>query len=354
MNNYDKIMNFVNKSKQPFTVKKIIKELELSATNIRSHIEKMIKNGNIRQIGTARCQRIYCSQNYQGDGIEFMSNYDKIMHFINNSEQPFTVKMIIKELNLTYDTVIQCIHRIVLKGNIKLIDVHKNAKVYVLNTNQENADYIMTSYDKIKNFVINSTSPFTIKKIACELDLSPPVVSKHFLQILKEGLATQVGTAKNPKQYCLKNYQGNSSFIMTNYDKIMNAIHCSSSPFTTQQIASELDLPYGMVKRYLRNLRKKKHIKQIYIENNFKVYVSNTFQGNIPVKKNSYNKIKNYIYYLSRPFTMKMVIDELGIGHYAVRKYIPVMVKERYIKFIGRDKGTKVFILNKLYRKDKK
>ena len=345
-------MNFVNKSKQPFTVKKIIKELELSSTNIRSHIEKMIKNGNIRQVGTARCQRIYCSQNYQGDGVEFMSNYDKIMHFINNLKQPFTVKMIEKELNLTYHTVTQCIHRIVLKGNIKLIDVHKNAKVYVLNTNQENVAYIMTSYDKIKNFVIKSTSPFTIKEIACELDLSPPAVRKHFKGIIKEGLAMQVGTAKTPKQYCSKNHQGNNTFIMTNYDKIMNAILFSSSPFTTQQIASELDLPYGMVKRHLCNLRKKRHIKQIYIENGFKVYVSNIFQGNIPAIKNSYNKIKNYIYYLSRPFTVKMVIDELGISHDAVRKYFPEMIKEGYIKFIGRDKMTKVYILNRQYGKE--
>ena len=141
----------------------------------------------------------------------------------------------------------------------------------------------MTSYVKIKNFATSTSSPFTLGEIAREFDMSPYVVRKHFKQILKEGLAIQIGTAKNPKWYISKKYQGNTESIVANY-----------------------------------------------------------------------NKIKNYIYYLSMPFTAKKISSELGMGYCAVCRYIPDILKEGYIKLIGMDKGTKVYILNRHNGKNNK
>jgi len=106
-----------------------------------------------------------------------------------------------------------------------------------------------------------------------------------------------------------------------------------------------------MVKRYIRTLRKEGFIKQVYIENGFKVYISKIYEGNIPDKKNGYNKIKNFIYYTDKPFTTKKVICELEIDYESVRKYLPMLVKEGYIKLIGKDKGLNVYIRNKHYKK---
>jgi len=280
-----------------------------------------------------------------------MKTYDKITNFISNSSKPFTVKQITNELSLSYFAVSQCLPKILSKGHIKLFGFRKNAKVYVLNSDQENLCNLMNSYEKILNFALSSSKPFTVKMISDELDLSPPVVRKNLRDIYLKGHIKQVKIVKNAKMYISTYYQGNITSIMTNYDKINNAINFSNLPFTTEKIALEIGLPYGMVKRHIRTLRKEGFIKQVYIENGFKVYISKIYEGNIPDKKNGYNKIKNFIYYTDKPFTTKKVICELEIDYESVRKYLPMLVKEGYIKLIGKDKGLNVYIRNKHYKK---
>jgi predicted HTH transcriptional regulator len=193
--------------------------------------------------------------------------------------------------------------------------------------------------------------PSSVEMISNELDLSRPVVRKHLSNIIAVGCIKQVGMNKNAKLYISKNHKRVITDIMNNYDKIKKTVSSLCYPFTTKMIACELDLPYGMVKRYLRILRKENFIKQVYVEDGFKVYISNTYQGTIPPKKNSYSKIKSYISYLNKPFTVKNITCELDIGFDAVRKYLPAMLKEGYIKLIGTDKGSKVYVLNRNYGK---
>jgi len=153
-----------------------------------------------------------------------MKTYDKIINFISNSSDPFTVKQITNELSLSYFTVSQCLPKILSKGHIKLFDIRKNAKVYVLNTNQEYPINLMNSYEKILNFAVNTSKLFTAKMISNELDLSPPVVRKYLRNFYEKGFIKQVKIVKNARFYIQTDYHGNITEILTNYDKIMNAI----------------------------------------------------------------------------------------------------------------------------------
>ena len=56
------------------------------------------------------------------------------------------------------------------------------------------------------------------------------------------------------------------------------------------------------------------------------------------------NEIKEYIYYTCRPFTSKEIVEELGIKYETVKKYLQELIKENYIRQIGKDKGKNVYI----------
>ena len=55
-------------------------------------------------------------------------------------------------------------------------------------------------------------------------------------------------------------------------------------------------------------------------------------------------EIKEYIYYTCRPFTAKEIVEELGINYETVKKYLQELLKENYIRQIGKDKGKNVYI----------
>ena len=61
----------------------------------------------------------------------------------------------------------------------------------------------------------------------------------------------------------------------------------------------------------------------------------------------SYQEIKDYIYYNSKPFTSSKIVVELGICYETVKKYIQALISEGYIKKIGVDKGKNVYIYNR-------
>ena len=56
------------------------------------------------------------------------------------------------------------------------------------------------------------------------------------------------------------------------------------------------------------------------------------------------SEIKEYIYYTCRPFTSKEIVEELGINYDTVKKYIQELIKQSYIRQIGKDKGKNVYI----------
>ena len=112
-------------------------------------------------------------------------------------------------------------------------------------------------------------------------------------------------------------------------------------------IATELNMHTSSVNKYLRDLRIENFIKLLYIEDGFKVYISKTFQVDIMFHKVCYDRLKSFIYYLNTPFTVKMIVSELEIDVKKVHRYIPMMLKEQYIKVIGRDKGTKIYVINR-------
>jgi hypothetical protein len=88
-------------------------------------------------------------------------------------------------------------------------------------------------------------------------------------------------------------------------------------------------------------------IKRIYNDNYFKIYISNTYQGDIPEKRNTYYRLKNIVYNLSSPFTMAQLVDEFGIGINQLRMYFPKLQAEGYIKLAVKDKFTYIYISSK-------
>jgi len=59
------------------------------------------------------------------------------------------------------------------------------------------------------------------------------------------------------------------------------------------------------------------------------------------------NEIKEYIYYTCRPFTSREIIEELGLKYEIVKKHLQDLIKENYIRQIGKDKGKNVYIVVK-------
>ena len=56
------------------------------------------------------------------------------------------------------------------------------------------------------------------------------------------------------------------------------------------------------------------------------------------------DKIREYIYYSNRPFTSNQIMNELCISYEIVKKYLQKLIKENYIRQIGKDKGRNVYI----------
>ena len=276
-----------------------------------------------------------------------MRTYDKIKNYILNSTESFTVKKIENELTLTHFAVKQCIRKMNNKGFIKLIDIQKNAKVYILNKKSKSISGYMSNYDKIKTYIINTTESFTVNKIANELGLTTPVVRQYIQRIRTEGHCKLIGNDKSSPRYYSEKYKGNLLDDMSDFDKIKNYINNSYSPFTTDMIKRALGIPYIKLKRYLHILRLEGVFRYVYTEDHKRVYISNSFSGNIPPKRNTHNKLKNYIYNLNKPFTVKKIAYDVGLKYAIVSLYIQLMLKEGYIKQIGIDKNTKVYVINK-------
>jgi predicted transcriptional regulator len=57
--------------------------------------------------------------------------------------------------------------------------------------------------------------------------------------------------------------------------------------------------------------------------------------------------MKDYIAYSSSPFTSLQIVAELGLCYETVKKYLQALIRESYIKQIGKDKGMNVYIYNK-------
>jgi predicted transcriptional regulator len=118
--------------------------------------------------------------------------------------------------------------------------------------------------------------------------------------------------------------------------------------FSAKMISNELGYSLQVVKRYLRELLTGGHIKQIGSDRHSKIYISSKLKGNIPIVSD-YDKIKNYIYYSGMPFTSVKLVYELDLTYKKVLNTLLKLHTEGYIKLIGTDKYSKVYILNRNY-----
>jgi len=348
---YSKFKNYICKLNQPFTANEITKKLGLKQSTARRHISKMLTEGYIKLIGMDYHEKVYISNNYQGK-IPVVSNIDKIKNYIYNLNLPITAERISNEIGLNQNIVRYNMLILSKEGIIRYLRKDKNKKVYMVNLNKEIIPEIMSNYNRVKSIVTSQTESFTTKEIADEVELSSLTVREYLQLLVSESYIKEIGKVKNARVYIPINYQGNLTDIMSNLNKMKNYIFHANFPFTTKIISHELNISYKIVEKNIRVLREDNYIKQIGIENRFKVYISNTYQGFMPVPNDNYNKIKRYIYTLGKPFTIKKVISELGIVYHVVKYNSSKLIKEGYIKFIGRDKMTKVYILNRHYGKE--
>ena len=348
---HDKLKNYISHLNHPFTANNINNEFGLTDITLQRHISKLLADGYIKLIGMDNHAKVYISNNYQGD-IPVLSSYGKVKNYIHSSNKPFTVKLIADETGLHTGMVGHHITNLHAEGYIKLIGKLEKANVYILKSNQEKLPEIMNNYNRVKNIATHKIAPFTIKGLAIEVGLSSSTVNGYLQMMVVESNIKEIGKVSSKRMYISNNYQGDITDIMSNQDKIKNYVFQASFPFTTKMISGELNISCVVVIEYIRTLREDGYIKQIYVENGCKVYVSNTYQGLIPPSKDTYYKIKSYIYYLGMPFTVKKVISELGIVYDNVKHNISKLIKEGYIKYIGIDKRSKVYILNRLYGKE--
>ncbi|MCL2065819.1 MAG: hypothetical protein FWG98_15810, partial [Candidatus Cloacimonetes bacterium] len=263
-----------------------------------------------------------------------------------------TAERISNEIGLNQNIVRYNMLILSKEGIIRYLRKDKNKKVYMVNLNKEIISEIMSNYNRVKSIVTSQTESFTTKEIADEVELSSLTVREYLQLLVSESYIKEIGKVKNARVYIPINYQGNLTDIMSNLNKMKNYIFHANFPFTTKIISHELNISYKIVEKNIRVLREDNYIKQIGIENRFKVYISNTYQGFMPVPNDNYNKIKRYIYTLGKPVTIKKVISELGIVYHVVKYNISKLIKEGYIKFIGKDKGSKVYIINRHYGKE--
>jgi predicted HTH transcriptional regulator len=115
------------------------------------------------------------------------------------------------------------------------------------------------------------------------------------------------------------------------------------------QLVDEFGFGINQLRMYFPKLQAEGYIKLADKDKFTYIYVSSKYQGNTPVLMTDYHKIKRFVYYFGKPFTAKLIVNELGIQYHTVLSRLRKMYAEGYIKFLGRDKWAKVYILNKNY-----
>jgi DNA-binding Lrp family transcriptional regulator len=358
MTTYDKIKDFISNYNETFTIKKVANELAISYHVTSNHLVKLASEGEILQVDIKNHIKVFISKskintmNFQG----FISYYHIMNDFLKNYDDFFTAQKLENMLGLSYQVVAKNLLILVSEGEIIHIDFDRGKKVYISKAKANTLNYqgnypiLKTNYQKIKDFVENTTEPFSTIKLGIELNISPPVVRKWLSKLLNERHIKMIGFNKSTLNFISTKYQDNycsdNISAISSFEKIMTYINNSNEPFTALQLAKELHLTYHIIIINIPKMLIKGYIKLIGRVNNKHIYISNRYHGIVPILT-SLGKIKNYIHYSNKPFTVKQISNETELPLWRIRYYMKRLLNDGFIKRIGEDYNTIIYIRNK-------
>jgi predicted transcriptional regulator len=273
-----------------------------------------------------------------------MKLQEQIQNLIENRNEPFTAKQIANEIGCSRGVVDKYFQDIRASGIIVPVKLDRYTRVYVQSKKQENISIFTSNYNKIKNYIENTSQPFTSLKIASELSLTQPLVNKHLHKLYLEGYIKLERVYGQKNIYVSNKDQRSISTFITNYDKIMNYIDNSSEPFTAKQIVRELGLTETIVRKTIQKLLAEGHIKLVGVDGYANVYISSKYQGAISSIKTSYDLLKDYVCNLHEPFTVRMLSSGIGFTLSLVKHNLIKLLEEGLVKQVGMSKFPKVYI----------
>jgi DNA-binding transcriptional regulator GbsR (MarR family) len=230
-------------------------------------------------VGFKRPLKIFISKSMintlqeKGELLLIISSYDKLKKLFENSKEPLTSSKISKKLKISKSNISEYLKRLCCEGFIKIVKIDKSTKYYVsMKYYYRYKVPVLSSYDKIMNFISNSNEPFTKMQLTVLLNLTYDIVRHNISKTLEKGHVKPLGRL-NGKYYFISSEV--KVPLLSSYAKIKNYIYYSDTHFTASKISDETGLSNAIVHKYLRKFVKVGFVKQIGVVNSVKVYIRN-------------------------------------------------------------------------------
>ena len=194
---YEKIVNYLKNYEESFTAKMIATNLGISYSITSHNLRELALKGEIFQIDCKDHAKIYITR-LKADTLNsqsFTSFYNKILDFISNYNESFTIKELASNLGISYGMASSYIIKLTAEDKILQIEDKRHSKVFISKSKADvlNCQSFASHYKKVKDFTRNHNESFTAQKVAKELCISYEVVRRYISGLAKEGEIIKIG-----------------------------------------------------------------------------------------------------------------------------------------------------------------
>ena len=341
---YEKIVYYLKNYDESFTAKMIAIKIGLPYNTIKNNFQVLVNKGEIFQIDCKDHAKIYITR-LKADTLNsqsFTSFYNKILDFISNNNESFTIKELASKLGISYGMASSYIIKLATEDKIIQIEDKRHSKIFISKSKADafNCKAFSSHYQKVKNFLYDYNESFTTWNIANKLGITYDVAKRELRRLASEGEIIQIEIYKCPKVFITKSRIDtfNNSRAKTIYEKIKDFVDTTSEPFSAKTLAIEFGLSLLKIWRILTKLLKYSHIEHIGFDMRIKIFISKKSQEtNLPIyfsEMGTYDRIMSFIKNLNEPFTAKHIAVELGLGIDAVKTHLSKMLTNGYIKLV--------------------